>query len=109
MQDDELRGQLVDHFAGRRCRQTPQLESALRALEQASPEGHDLVLRIYRDRKTLRQLEALGRGNRRTSATRLASALGLLQGYLIALTDPAATSPAKTLSPCGDPAARGSA
>lgn len=59
-----------------------QVDRALCLLRAGDPEGYRLILRVHRDFRTLRQLEAKGEGERKRNARILSSAHAFLRGVM---------------------------
>jgi hypothetical protein len=59
-----------------------QVDRALCLLKAEDPEGYRLILRVHRDCRTLRQLEAKGEGERKRNARVLSSAHAFLRGVM---------------------------
>jgi hypothetical protein len=59
-----------------------QIDRALCLLRKEDEDGYQLVLRVHRDHRTLRQLEGRGEGDRKRNARVLSAAHAFLRGVL---------------------------
>lgn len=58
------------------------IDAALGALKGDNPDAHHVILRYYRDRKSLRWMTSNGMGCRKTLARRLSEGREFIRGYL---------------------------
>lgn len=59
-----------------------QMDRALCALREADGEGYALIVEVYANHRTLRWLEAKGKGERKRNGRVLSAAHNFLQGFL---------------------------
>lgn len=58
------------------------IDRALCRLKEDNAEAHRLIVKVYRDHRTLRWLEARGEGERKTLARRVGEGREYLRGFL---------------------------
>ena len=58
------------------------IDRALCRLKQDNADAHRLIVKVYRDHRTIRWLEARGEGERKTLARRVAEGREYVRGFL---------------------------